>query len=120
MIAKLTINGVHANVDDDLHKYVVKKVGHLDRYLSKHARVSAHADVKLKESKAKDKKQCTCEVILHLPKEVITIQESTINMFAAIDIVEAKLRNRIKKYKGLHESPRLHRKLLNRLRRHST
>ena len=83
------------------------------------ARPSAHAEVKLKESKAKDKKQCTCEVVLHLPQENMTVQESTINMYAAVDIVEAKLKNKLKKYKELHGSRRLTRRFVTRLRRRS-
>ncbi len=116
MIQKLEINGVHADVNERLHKYVLKKIGRLDLYMSRHVRESAHAEVKLKDGKAKDKKRCTCEVILHLPHEILAVKESTINMYAAIDIVEAKLKNQLKKYKDTH-SPRLHRKLMARLKR---
>lgn len=116
MIGKLEISGVHAEVDEKLYKYVVKKIGKLDTYMSRHARESAHAEVKLKDAKAKDKKHYTCEVILHLPHEVLTVKESTMNMYAAIDIVEAKLKNQLKRYKDTH-SPRLHRKVLARLKR---
>ena len=120
MIQKLEINGIHMEVDSDLRKYVVKKIGRLDQYMSRHVRTSAHAEVKLKEAKAKDKKQATCEVILHLPNEVITTKESTVNMYAAVDIVEAKLKNQLKKYKDKHDNPhRLHRRIVARLRRKS-
>lgn len=120
MIEKVEINSIHAQVDDDLRKYVTKKIAHLDKYLSKHAKVSAHAEVKLKESHAKDKKQCECEVILHLPKDKIAAKESTINMYAAVDIVEAKLKNQLKKYKEVHESPRFHRRVIRRLKHRAT
>lgn len=117
MIQKIEINSVHADVDEDLRKYVLKKIGHLDKYMSKHTRVSAHAEVKLKASKAKDKREHTCEVILYLPHEVLTTQESTMNIYAAIDIVEAKLRNQLKKYKETHESVRLRQRVIARLKR---
>jgi len=117
MIERLDISGVHLRVDDDLRKYVYKKIGHLDHYIPKHSRLSAHAEVKLKEAKAKDKKECTCEVVLYLPHEVISVEESTVNMYAAVDIVEAKLKSQLSKYKDLHANPRLHRRLLLRLRR---
>lgn len=117
MIERLDISGVHLQVDDDLRKYVHKKVGHLDRYIPKHSRLSAHAEVRLKEAKAKDKKECTCEVVLHLPQEVVNVRESTVNMYAAIDIAEAKLKAQLKKYKSLHANPKLHRRLLIRMRR---
>lgn len=117
MIERLDISGVHLQVDDDLRKYVYKKIGHLDRYIPKHSRLSAHAEVRLKESKAKDKKECTCEAVLHLPHAVVSVQESTINMYAAVDIAEAKLKSQLKKYKSLHANPKLHRRLLLRMRR---
>jgi ribosomal subunit interface protein len=117
MIERLDISGVHLHVDDDLRKYVHKKIGHLDHYIPKHHRASAHMEVKLKEAKAKDKKECTCEVILHLPQEIISVQESTVNMYAAIDIVETKLKMRLSKYKSIHANPKLRRRLLIRLRR---
>lgn len=117
MIKKLEIDGVHTVLTPDLKKYVTKKIGKLDTYMSRKVRESAHAEVKLKESKAKDKKQCTCEVILMLPNEVLTVKESTLNMYAAVDIVEAKLKNQLKKYKDTHSNPRLHRRLLLRLKR---
>lgn len=119
MIKKIEISGVHAVVDTDIRKYVRKKIGKLDNYMPRHARESAHAEVLLKESKAKDKKQCTCEVILYLPKDTLTTKESTLNMYAAVDIVEAKLKNQIKKYKEKHNPVRLHRRVIARLKRKS-
>lgn len=102
MIKKLEINGVHTVLNDDLKKYITKKIGKLDKYLPRAARESAHVEVFVKESKLKNKKQCTCEVVLHLPQDTIITKESTLNMFAAVDIVESKLKNQIKKYKDLH------------------
>lgn len=116
MISKFEIAGVHADLNEDLRKYVEKKIGKLDKYLPKKSRESAHAEVKLKDEKAKNKKQYTCEVILHLPHETITSRESTLNMFAAVDIVEAKLKNQLKTYKNKHSVARIHRKLLAKIR----
>ena len=117
MLARLEISGVHMELDDALKKYVTKKIGRLDRFISRAAGKSVHAAVKLKEGKAKDKNERTCEVIVHLPHDTITVHETTINIYAAIDIVETKLRMRLKKYKDLHESPTLHRRLMARLKR---
>lgn len=116
MIAKMEINGIHTEVDADLRKYVDRKIGRMDRYMPTHARKSAHAEVKLKEAKIKAKKECTCEVILHLPHDTIATKETTMNMYAAIDIVETKLKNQLKKYKEKHTDRRLHRRVLNKLR----
>lgn len=117
MIKKLDISGVHMNVGDDLRKYVNKKIGGLEKYIPKDARQSVHAEVKLKEGKSKTKEERTCEVIMHLPQETITVKETTVNMFAAVDIVEEKLKNQLHKYKEKHAVPKLHQKLLARLRR---
>lgn len=99
MINKLEITGIHTDATEDIQKYVKKKIAKLDSYMPKRARQSAHADVKLKEDKAKDKRQATCEVILYLPGETIAAKETALNMYAAIDIVEQKLRVQLKRYK---------------------
>ena len=118
MIERLEISGVHFKIEPKLHDYVVKKIGKLDQYMSRHSKKSAHAEVRLKEVTIKGKKQATCEVVLHLPNEVFDTKETTINMFAAIDIVETKLKTRLKKYKEVHEHPfKLRRRIMARLRR---
>ncbi len=117
MIQKLEINGVHTVLTEDLKKYITKKIGKLDRYMPRHARESAHAEIFVKEIMIKTKKECMCEVVLHLPGTKLMTKESTINMFAAVDIVEAKLKNQLKKYKDTHNAHRIHRKVLLRLRR---
>ena len=117
MLQRFEIQGVHATVDDKLRAYVTKKIGGLDRYLSKHAKESAHAEVHLKESKKKDNQHCACEVTLHLPHQNIIIKERALNMYAAVDIVEAKLKQQLKKYKEQHGSGKLHRRLAARFMR---
>ena len=116
MIQKLDIAGIHMQVGDDLKKYVTRKIGGLDRYLPRAVRASLHAEVKLKESNAHNKNERTCEVILHVPHEVLTVKESTINVYAAVDIAEAKLKNQLKKYKELHGGGGFHRRILARLK----
>jgi len=115
MIKNVDIKGVHTKIDDDLTKYIVKKVNKLDKFIPKKAKESAHAEVFIKESSSKEKKQYTCEIIIHLPKEIITTKETTLNTYAAVDIVEAKLKNQLKKYKEKHSVLRLHRKVLKKV-----
>lgn len=117
MLQKFEIQGEHTTVDDSLRKYVTKKIGGLDRYLSRHNGESAHAEVHLKEHKVKNNNHCTCEVVLRLPKQTIVVKESALNMYAAVDIVEAKLKQQIKKYKDKHSNGKMHRHLVNRFRR---
>ena len=103
MIKNIAIAGIQTDVSKDLEKYINKKVGKLDRHLRKDQRDSVRADVKLRESISKKAgKKCTCEVILHISGARLTASESTVNMFAAVDIVEAKLQNQLKKHKERH------------------
>jgi len=118
VLQKFEIRGVHANVDKNLRAYVTKKIGGLDRYISRHNRVSAHMEVHLKEEvKAKGSDHSRCEVTLHLPHQTVIVKENAINMYAAVDIVEAKLKQQLQKYKELHSSGKLHRHLFGRFRR---
>lgn len=117
MFGKFEIQGVHTTVDDSLRKYVSRKIGGLDRYVSKHNRESAHGEVYLKEGPAKNNTHSTCEVNIYLPRETINLKESALNMYAAVDITEAKLKQQLKKYKDLHQTGKMHRHLFARLRR---
>lgn len=103
---KLDIDGIHNLGNRDITKYINKKIGALEKYIPRHARKSAHAEVKVKEQKVSDKKECMCEVVLHLPNETITAKESTMNMFAAVDIVQEKIKMQVKRYKDKHRPVR--------------
>lgn len=120
MLQKFEINGVHSKVDQKLRKYVSRKIGGLDRYIPKHIRLSAHAEVYLKEGKMKNNNSCTCEITFYLPQQTIVVKESALNMYAAVDIAEAKLKLQLKKYKELHASSKLRRHLIGRFARKSS
>jgi ribosomal subunit interface protein len=114
MIARMELKGVHLTIDDKLRKYIERKLGTLDRLMSRHSRESAHLEVTLRESTGKGAKRCHCDLTLHLPHGNIIIKEATVNMYAAVDIAEAKLKLQLKKYKDTHEQGKLRRKLFNR------
>jgi ribosomal subunit interface protein len=118
MIQKLEIAGVHTDVDEKLHRYVTKKIGKLDTYIARHARKSAHVEVLMKKNQSRsNKSQYACEVVLHLPHDVLRVEEATLNLYAAVDIVEEKLKHQLKKYKDLHASPKLHQRVIARFKR---
>lgn len=102
MVQKFEIQGVHTVVNDKLRTYVNRKIGSLDKYMPKACRDSAHIVVHLKEATHKDNQHCTCEVTMHLPHQDVVIKESALNMYAAVDIMEAKLKQNLRKYKELH------------------
>lgn len=114
---KLVVTGVHFTVHDKLQNYVTKKITGLEKYIPRKAREAAIADVRLKESKNKERKEYICEVTLELPHEVIEASDSTVNIFAAVDIVEAKLKGQLKKYKETHASPRLRQRIVRKFKR---
>ncbi len=103
MIENIAIAGTKIDVTKELEHYVQKKVGKLDRHLKRSVRSSVRADVKLRESTSNSpNKKYTCDVILHIPGARLTASESTSNMFAAVDIVEANLQTQLRRYKEKH------------------
>jgi len=99
MITSIDITGIKYEVDDTTKKYVNKKIGRLDRYLPKHARSSVTAEVKLKQVNRDHGNKYEAEVVLNVPGKVITAKDTTLNMLAAVDIVEAKIVAQLRKYK---------------------
>lgn len=99
MITQVDITGVKYDIDETTKKYVTKKVGRLDRYLPRHARKSVTADVKLKEVNRTNGNKYEAEIILSVPDKVLTAKDTTVNMLAAVDIVEAKIASQLRKYK---------------------
>ncbi len=120
MLQKFEVQAVHTKIDDSLRKYLDRKIGNIDKYLSRHDRTSAHGEVQLKESKSKDNNNFICEVTLHLPRGIINVREAALNMYASIDIVETKLKQQIKKHKDLHENGKVHRRLVARFKRRTS
>jgi ribosomal subunit interface protein len=116
MFQKFEINTIHTNIDEPLKKYVNKKIGGLDKYTPRQAKKSAHCEVHLKELKSSNKNNCRCEVTIYLPHQTIVVKESAINMYAAVDIVEAKLKMQLKKYKDTHHNSKMKRHIMARFR----
>ncbi len=102
MIQSIAITGVKYDIDDTTKKYVMQKIGRLDRFVPRHARKSITAEVKLKEVNRDHGNKYEAEIILHVPDKQLTAKDSTVNMLAAVDIVEAKVATQLKKYKDLH------------------
>ena len=118
MIKNINTSGLNGyELDLATKRYVRKKIGRLDRYLPRHARKSLHVEVKLKQVNRSHGNKYECDVVLHAPQHTLTAKESTVNMLAAIDIVEEKIKNQLKKYKAERMKPRHARRLISRFRR---
>lgn len=102
MITHIDITGVRYQVDDVTKKYVMKKIGRLDRFLPRHARKSVKAEVVLKEVNRANGNKYECDIVIKVPGKSLTAKDSTLNMLAAVDIVEAKLATQLKKYHDEH------------------
>jgi putative sigma-54 modulation protein len=99
MIGSIDITGVKYQTTEQVEKYVRRKIAKLYRYLPRHARKSVTADVKLKQVNRDHGNKYEAEIIINVPEKRLTAKDSTMNMFAAIDIVEAKLVSQLRKYK---------------------
>ncbi len=120
MIDHITItSGTKSGVDEATKKYVVKKISRLDRFLPRHARESVSAEVILKEVNRAYGNKYEAEVIIKLPQKTLVAKDSTLNILAAIDIVEAKLVSQLHRYKTALKRRSKRGRILLRLRRGS-
>ncbi len=116
MIRLITITALKYEIDDSTRRYVIKKIGSLDRYLPRHARKSAAIEVKLRQVNRDHGNKYEAEAILTVPDRTLTAVDSTVNMLAAVDIVEAKLIVQARRYKQETVSHIGRRRLLSRLK----
>ena len=117
MITSIEITGIKYDLDARTKKYVSKKIGKLDRYLPGHARKSTSAEVKLKTVNRSHGNKYEAEIILYVPEKVITAKDTTVNMLAAVDIVERKIVNQLRKYKQTSVLHIAKRKIMGQLKR---
>ena len=118
MIAHIEITGVgRFSPDATMKKYIKRKIGMLDRLAPRHARKSMHADVKLAQVDRDKGNKYEVEVILTVPDKRLTAKDSTMNVLAATDIVEAKLATQLRKYKDENVAHLGRRRLMSRFKR---
>jgi ribosomal subunit interface protein len=101
---KLQTTGRHYELDDKIVGYVDQKLGGLDKYLPKHTRDGLFGQVvlELDESHTQNQ-QCICDAHFDVKGERFQARDAAINMYAAIDICEQKLKSQILTYKSKHE-----------------
>lgn len=118
MIANIEITGVATyEPDETTKKYVRKKLGSLDRLVPRHARRSMHIEVKLADVNRPKGNKYEVEAIVSVPDKRVMAKDSTMNVLAAVDIVEAKLAAQLRRYKQELTPHVGRRKLLNRFKR---
>jgi len=89
--------------DDKLREYATTKIGELEKYLPRQVRESAIARILLEEdASGREDNRFVCDVIITVHGEEMKSKEGTVNIYAAVDIVEAKLRSQLRSYKDKH------------------
>lgn len=117
MITQIQITGIAYEVDENTQKYVMKKVGHLERYLPKHARKTVSAEVRLEQVNHDHGNKYEAEIKLNVPGKVVTAKDSTGNILSAIDIVERKIQVQLREYKQSNIAHIGRRRILGRFKR---
>ena len=95
----LEISGIHMEIDEKTRKYVAKKCDKLIDYIPRRSRESAFASVKIEQINQKNNNKYECEIVLNLPDKTLVARDTAPNALAAVDIIEAKLRSQIRRYK---------------------
>lgn len=104
---KLQISSRNYEIDEDLNKYIQVKLGRLDKYLPKaHKPIGMTVEI-FRDPSGKEDNRYRCSAILEVPGPDIAAETATMNPHSAVDIVEAKLRQQISRYKQKHSPRRL-------------
>lgn len=103
---KIQLSGRKYDIDPELRKYVIKKLGHLDKYIPRsHPAVGMKVEI-FKDPSGREDNRYKVTALLEVAGPDIVAETATINPHAAVDIVEAKLKDQIRKYKEKHKPKR--------------
>lgn len=110
MIEKIEISGSNFKVEDNFRKYAIKRIGKLDRYLPKGSKKDVVAKIVVAQVDREHGNKYEISVAMEIPGgKVIAAKDECSNVFAGIDLVEAKLTGQIRRYK-VESTPHLHRR----------
>ena len=100
MIEKIEISGNDFKVEEPLKKYVEKRIGKLDKYLPKGTKKDAICKVVVSEIGKNKGEKYEISVAMELTHgKVLSARDECSNVFAGVDLVEAKLMGQIRRYK---------------------
>ncbi len=119
MIDKIDISGSNYKVEDSLKKYAQKKIGKLDRYLPKKYKKDVICKVVIATGgKAKNEKY-EISVAMEIPGgKVLAAKDQCTNVFAGVDLLEAKIMGQIRRFKLDIQKHQPKRSLKNLFRKH--
>lgn len=93
------ISGTNYKLNDREQDYVNKKCRKLVNHLSSRSRDGAFVSTKITKLDPKDGNEFQCDAVLTLPDKTLVASEKSPTLAAAIDEVEHKLQNQIRRYK---------------------
>ena len=103
---QIHLTGRKFEIDEELHKYVEKKLGGLNKYLPRgHNNQGMTVEI-FKDPSGKEDNKYKVTAILRVQGPDLIAETATINPHSAIDIVEQKLKIQIRKYKEKHQPKR--------------
>lgn len=110
MIDKIEVSGSNYKVSDSFQKYATKRIGKLDRYLPRSNKKDVVAKIVITEVDRTHGNKYEISAAMEIPGgKVITARDECSNVFAGIDILEAKLKGQIRRFK-LEHTPHLSKK----------
>ena len=116
MIENIEISGSNNfKISESFRKYALKRIGKLDRYMPRGNKKDIIGKVVVTEVNRAHGNKYAITVNLEIPGgKTLTAKDECSNTFAGIDILEAKLKGQIHRYK-LEVNPHLSRKGLKNL-----
>lgn len=115
MIEKIEISGNGYKVEEPFRKYVEKRLGKLDKYLPRKTKKDVVAKVVISEIGKGRTDKFEISAAMEIPGgKVLAARDECSNVFAGVDLIEAKLTGQIRRYK-LESQPHRQRKSLRNL-----
>ena len=110
MIEKIDISGSNYKIGESFQKYTTKHLGKLDRYLPRGSKKDVVLKVVVTEINKEHNNKYEISAAMEIPGgKVIAAKDECSNIFAGIDIIEAKLMGQIRRFK-LEVTPHLSKK----------
>lgn len=112
MIEKVEISGSNYKVEESFRKYATKRIGKLDRYLPRGSKKDVVAKIVVTEVDRAHGNKYEISAAMEIPGgKVLAAKDESSNVFAGIDIIEAKLMGQIRRFK-LESTPHLRKNTL--------
>ena len=101
MVENIEISGIKYKIEDTFRKYAAKRLGQLDKFLPRKNRKDAVMKVVVRQVNRAHGNKYEISAALDVPGgKVLTAKDEASNVFAGVDILEAKLKGQVRKFKA--------------------